>query len=90
MKKFFLLSCALLFSISVSLAQTTNTSITPSSSAVSTADPLIIIARHIDRRLAQFNRAVKTHDMEGLQALISSENKDFSANFLKFIETAPA
>lgn len=89
MKKFFVLSCAFLLGASFSLAQTPSTPITPAPSTVSASDPLIVIARNIDRRMAQFNRSVKTHDMEGLQGIVSGENKDFSANFLKFIGTAP-
>jgi len=90
MKKFLVLSCAFLICTSIALAATTNASTVPVAPvAVTTSDPLTVITKSIDRRIAYFNRYVKARDMEGIRSLVSDENKDFYANFLKYVETAP-
>ena len=89
MKKFTLLVCAFLVGISLSFAQTTGTPIVTPATTPSIIDPLTVITKNIDRRIAVFNRYVAGKDWDALKNIVSEENKDFYANFIAYVKTAP-
>ena len=60
-----------------------------STTLVSPSELLEQATKDIDRRLAGLNRYVQARNMDSIKNLVSEENKDFHANFLRFIETAP-
>jgi hypothetical protein len=92
MKKLLILGCALLMSVSLSLAApTTNApAVLSPAPTLNPSEKLENAAKNIDRRIIFLSKYAHAKDVDGLKSLVSMENTDFYTNFLKYIETAPA
>lgn len=94
MKKHFLSITASVFCLLVptisTLAQSPTTKPKTQVNTVKTVpNPMAAIEQNIDRRLTYFNRYKNNKDWESITKLVSTEKRDFSINFLKYIQSAP-